>query len=266
MMLRCLPALVRSDPPCSRRSMAGIGGRLLPVRKRAVRRRARHGRVPCPPARAVWSSVALVALALAIPVIVATNPVDPTLLPGLYDDADPDQLVSHALSPESWLDAAIPVILCVLSTIAFAWSRRLEWRHPDRRDQVARAPPGLPALSARVFSVDLRSAGRALLAHLTIRRSSSLRRFRHTSTSGIDTTGIEEGAKGSPASNSSELAISHDNTLDEPMREGFVCLALQSVIGRANTGRAQVGLVVAWRCGQSVVTVCRWARSRRRRH
>jgi hypothetical protein len=225
--------------------MAGIGGRLLPVRKRAVRRRARHGRVPCPPARAVWSSVALVALALAIPVIVATNPVDPTLLPGLYDDADPDQLVSHALSPESWLDAAIPVILCVLSTIAFAWSRRLEWRHPDRRDQVARAPPGLPALSARVFSVDLRSAGRALLAHLTIRRSSSLRRFRHTSTSGIDTTGIEEGEKGSPASNSSELAISHDNTLDEPMREGFVCLALQSVIGRANTGRAQVGLVVA---------------------
>jgi hypothetical protein len=139
-------------------------------------------------------------LALAVPVIVATNPVDPTWLPGLYDDADSDQLVSQALSPESWLGAAIPIILCVLSTIALAWSRRLGWRRADRTEQVARAPPGLAAASTRVVSADLRSAERAPLAHLTVRLSSSLRRLRRASTSGIDTACIEEGENGAPAS------------------------------------------------------------------
>lgn len=113
----------------------------LPVSKRAARRQARCGRLACRPAGAVWGWVVLLVLALAVPVIVATNPVDSTWLGGLYDDADSDQLISHALSPESWLDAAMPVVLCVLSTIALAWSRRLGWRRTGRAEQVARAPP-----------------------------------------------------------------------------------------------------------------------------
>jgi hypothetical protein len=158
-------------------------------------------------------------LALAVPVIVATNPVDPTWLPGLYDDADSDQLVSQALSPESWLGAAIPIILCVLSTIAVAWSRRLGWRRADRTEQVARAPPDPPAASTRVLSADLRSAGRAPPTHLLLRRSPSLRRL-----------------------HLSDLAIWHDKALANQCAEGFVCLALQpAVSGQTNTERGQIG-------------------------
>jgi hypothetical protein len=248
--------------------MAWIGGRLahLPVRKRAVRRRARRGRLPCPPARAVWGSVVLVALVLAVPVIVAANPVDPTWLPGFYDDADPEQLVSQALSPESWLGATIPVVLCVLSTIALAWSRRLGWRRADRTEQVARAPPGLPAVSTRVVSADRRSVERAPLAHLIVRRSSSLLRLRRASTSGIDTAGIEEGEKGSPASIPRSSLSGTDKALDEPMRRGLF-LSRPSTCerpskDRAWPGRAGFGMTVR----RSVVTVCCGARPRGGRH
>jgi hypothetical protein len=37
----------------------------------------------------------LATLVLAIPVIVAANPVDPTWILGLYDDADSDQLITQ---------------------------------------------------------------------------------------------------------------------------------------------------------------------------
>jgi hypothetical protein len=222
--------------------MAGIGGRLarLPVRKRAARRRARRGRLPCPPARAVWGSVALVALTLAVPGIVAANPVDQIWIPGLYDDADPDQLVSQALSPESWLGAAIPVILCILATVALAWPKRPGWWRADRNEQVARAPPGVRA-STCVFSADLRSAERGPLAHLTVRRSSSLRRFRRASTSGIDTAGVGEGDRGSPASILRSSLSGTPKPSTNQCVEGFGYFALRPVSGRANTEPAQVG-------------------------
>jgi len=178
-----------------------------PARKRTARPRARRGRLPGHPSGAVWGSV-VVALALAN--VVAANPVDPPWIPGLYDDADPDQLVSQALSSESWLGPSIPAILCVLSTIVLAWSRRLEWRRAARNQQVARAPPGLPAASMGVFSADMRSAERAPLAHLIVRRSSSLRRFRRVWTAGIATVGVEESEKGAAGVDSSELAFRHD--------------------------------------------------------
>jgi len=200
-----------------------------------------RGRSRCRPVNTTCGARLLVILVLAIPVMVAANPIDPTWLAGFYDDADPDQLVSQALSPESWLSAALPVILCLLTTIAPVWLSRRGRRGADRSEQVARAPPGLAGTSTtRMFSIDPRYTERARLAHLTLRRSSSLRRFRRASTSGIDTAGVEEGEQGSPAS--SILPSSRSGTTKPSTNqcvEGFVCLALQPVSGRANTARAQ---------------------------
>jgi hypothetical protein len=136
------------------------GTRTRALRSGTTSRRGR-GRSACRPAAVTWGTLLLVILALAVPVIVAANPVDPTWVPGVYDDADPDQLVSQALSPESWLSAALPVILCLLTTIAPVWLSRQGRSGADRSEQVARAPPGLAGTSTtRIFSIDPRCTER----------------------------------------------------------------------------------------------------------
>jgi hypothetical protein len=92
-------------------------------------------------------AVLLTALALAVPVMVAANPVDPTWLPGLYDDADTDQLVSKTLSPENWVGAALPTILCLLSGPILAWSSYSGYQDAGWSEAVARGPPRLASTS-----------------------------------------------------------------------------------------------------------------------
>jgi hypothetical protein len=128
----------------------------------------------CLPAARRQGALLLVALVLAAPVMVAANPVDQIWIPGLYDDADTDQLVTQAMSPESWLGAAIPILPCVLSSTATAWSSRSECRVADRRAPGARAPPLLRATPVRLFPLDARHTQSARLALLTLRRSSFL--------------------------------------------------------------------------------------------
>ena len=54
----------------------------------------------------------LLSLFLTIPVIAAVNPIDPVWEPGLYDDADTDQLVTQTSSLEGMIGLALLVLAC----------------------------------------------------------------------------------------------------------------------------------------------------------
>jgi hypothetical protein len=56
-----------------------------------------------------WSALVPVLLLLALPLLAWANPCDPAWIPGVYDDADYDELVSAASSPDGTLNA--PVLL-----------------------------------------------------------------------------------------------------------------------------------------------------------
>jgi|SRR6516164_7126400 len=75
---------VMKGPGAPERQLASGGGRPLPR-----------------PTSEEVGAVLSLTLVLGIPVLVAANPIDPFWQPGFYDDADPDQLVTHALSAES---------------------------------------------------------------------------------------------------------------------------------------------------------------------
>jgi hypothetical protein len=107
------------------------GRRSLGVRARRTRRYPRYA------ARAIL----LLALVLAIPIIAAANPIDPTWQSGWYDDGDTDQLVTQTMSPESMIG------LVVMAFVCFSVSARLlseAIRHSDvclSREPVPRGPP-----------------------------------------------------------------------------------------------------------------------------
>jgi hypothetical protein len=134
----------------------------------------------------------LVALVLAVPVVVVANPVDQIWIPGLYDDADTDQMVLQAMSPESLLGTAIPVVWCLLSSIAVVWSSRSRCMGAVKSGLVARAPPHLCGAPTRLFSLDARRAEGAGLAILTIQRTSFLPRFLHSSDSESDEVAVDD--------------------------------------------------------------------------
>jgi hypothetical protein len=70
--------------------------------------------------------VLLTVITLAIPVVVAANPVDPSWIPGLYDDGDGDQLITHAMSPEALIGPTVVALVCILSG-AMVVHRRPSW-------------------------------------------------------------------------------------------------------------------------------------------
>jgi hypothetical protein len=173
------PLFVLFGSPCSGRSVAPIRGRQArrPTGGTVLCGSARRGRLSSCRPHAVWGSIALAALTLGVPVIAAVNPVDPSWIPGFYDDGDYDQLVSHAISPESWLGVVLEVVLCLLASIALARWSRPTYGGAHRREPVARAPPG----RSSVF--------RACHGHLIIRPALSFSRSHRPSVSGGDTAG-----------------------------------------------------------------------------
>jgi hypothetical protein len=136
----------------------------LPTERKVLRKPVHGGRSASCHSRAAWGSVALAALALAVPLIVAANPVDQTWIPGLYDEADTDQLVSHAISPESWLSVALPVVLCLFASIALARSSRRTYNGAHRSESVARPPPDRAGSLRRGSSFRLDNGKRTSLA------------------------------------------------------------------------------------------------------
>jgi hypothetical protein len=160
---------MRSLPPrTSLRRRYGTRPRAL--RNGSTSRRGRRARLSSRSWYDTWGSMLLVALALGVPVIVAANPVDSTWLPGLYDDADTDQLVTQTMSPEAWIGLTVLVIVYCLSSRTIVGPNALWSRTAARGGLSARAPPRLPDTSARVFALDLRYAEHVRLAQLLIQR------------------------------------------------------------------------------------------------
>ena len=85
-----------------------IGTKLVPLIRAASRGQGSY--LPKHAGRSVF----LVILTLAVPVLVAANPVDPTWQPGIYDDGDTDQLVVQTLSPEGMIGLAALMLACFL--------------------------------------------------------------------------------------------------------------------------------------------------------
>ena len=57
----------------------------------------------------------LVSLILAIPVITTANPTDPSWRPGLYDEADSDQLITQILSADAMIGLTMLMLACLVS-------------------------------------------------------------------------------------------------------------------------------------------------------
>jgi hypothetical protein len=81
-------------------------------------------------------------LVLAVPIHVAANPIDPTWQPGLYDDADADQLVTRTLSPEGIIGLGVLVLACPVSRACPVDEIVNEYEIRSRQEPVPRAPPG----------------------------------------------------------------------------------------------------------------------------
>jgi hypothetical protein len=81
-------------------------------------------------------------LLLAVPVIVAANPIDPSWQPGLYDGADTDQLVTQTLSPEGMIGLGVLVLACLCHALARSTKSRTTTTFRSRQEPVPRAPPG----------------------------------------------------------------------------------------------------------------------------
>ena len=85
-----------------------IGTKLVPLIRAASRGQGSY--LPKHAGRSVF----LVILTLAVPVLVAASPVDPTWQLGIYDDGDTDQLVVQTLSPEGMIGVAALMLACFL--------------------------------------------------------------------------------------------------------------------------------------------------------
>ena len=80
-------------------------------------------------------------LLLAVPVVVATNPIDQTWQVGWYDNADTDPLVVQMLSPEGLLGIAT-VVMVVLSSQRLSASEVYTLQNLcSSREPVPRGPP-----------------------------------------------------------------------------------------------------------------------------
>jgi hypothetical protein len=136
-----------------------------------------------------------VALALAVPLIVAANPVDPTWLPGFYDDADTDQLVTQTMSPEAWIGLTVLVIVCFLSSSTIAGLTTHGRRRVVRGWPGARPPPSVVGTSMRGSVFGLRRLQCVRLAHLCVRQSRSCLKYsRRSASGGAESLPDEKGA------------------------------------------------------------------------
>ena len=136
----------------------------------------------------------LVAFVLAIPVIVAANPVDRTWLPGFYDDADTDQLVTQTMSPEALIGLTALVIVRFFSSGTIAGLNTPWHRTAARGGLGARAPPSVAAMSMRGSFFGLHRLQCVRLAHLRVRKSPSWPRDSRPSASGGDESVADEGS------------------------------------------------------------------------
>jgi hypothetical protein len=82
-------------------------------------------------------------LVLALPIIVVANQVDPTWIPGLYDDADTDDLVLQIMSPEAMLLLDVIVLVWLMSSMYLAARVAGERAGIESPQPVPRGPPGL---------------------------------------------------------------------------------------------------------------------------
>jgi len=80
-------------------------------------------------------------LMLVIPLIAAVNSVDPTWILGLYDDADSDQLITQAMSPESMIGLAASLVLCLAARACPLSGVVPACNIPSSREPVPRGPP-----------------------------------------------------------------------------------------------------------------------------
>ena len=81
-------------------------------------------------------------LVLVVPIHVTANPIDPTWQPGLYDDADTDQLVTQTLSPDAMIGLAVLVLACLVSRACPVDKIVNDHDIRSRQEPVPRAPPG----------------------------------------------------------------------------------------------------------------------------
>ena len=88
-------------------------------------------------------AIIFLTLLLVIPLIAGMNSVDPTWIPGLYDDADGDLLITQAMSPESMIGLAALLVVC-LAARAYPLSGVAPACHiPLSREPVPRGPPAV---------------------------------------------------------------------------------------------------------------------------
>jgi hypothetical protein len=96
-------------------------------------------------------------LVLVVPIHVAANPIDSARQPGLYDDADTDQLVTQTLSPDAMIGLAVLVLVCLVSRTSPVDEAESEHDVRSRREPVPRAPPGpiagIESWSSKAYSV-----------------------------------------------------------------------------------------------------------------
>jgi hypothetical protein len=109
--------------------------RALPI---GLTSRRGRSRLPGRPSR---GALVLVMLTLAVPVIVAANPADPTWCAGLYDEADTDQLMTQTMSPDGCIGPTVLIIACLLATTAVVSRRRPRRAAWGESHIQARAPP-----------------------------------------------------------------------------------------------------------------------------
>jgi hypothetical protein len=81
-------------------------------------------------------------LVLAIPVIMAANPIDPGWQAGWYDDGDTDQLVTQTLSPESMIGLAVLSFISLSVYLLLITGREPRQIDGQGIDPVPRGPPG----------------------------------------------------------------------------------------------------------------------------
>ncbi len=114
-------------------------------------------------------AIVFLALILAIPVIVAANPVDPDWLSGWYDEADTDQLVTQTMSPESLIGVAVLLLVCFSAGARLMNGVAREYKVSASREPVSRGPPlsvSMPGSGGSLISSCLQSA---LLNQLIVR-------------------------------------------------------------------------------------------------
>src|SRR5262245_56748591 len=90
------------------------------------------------PRSVVARTILFLALILAVPLIVAANPVDASGQQGWYDDEDADRLVTQSMSPESMMGIATLVLG------ARFWGPMGQAGEPVRKSGMTRNPEPVP--------------------------------------------------------------------------------------------------------------------------